>query len=105
MRKGDRNAAATDRLYDRYLNDLRNLAGARRRQATGEPPSPQALVESHLFYVVRVAREYAFTRIPIEDLLSEGNIGLLEAAARYDPGRGTRFITYASWWIRKRILN
>src|SRR5262249_42135796 len=103
MRTSAKETVATDRLYDRYLKDLRNLRGARPAPASGEPRSPEALVESHLFYVVRLAREYAFTRIPIEDLLSEGNLGLLEAAARYDPRRGTKFITYASWWIRKRI--
>ena len=91
--------------YDLYLGDIRALARRSRAGSSWPAGSIDALVESHLFYVVRVAREYAFTRIPIEDLLSEGNLGLIEAAARYDPARGTRFITYASWWIRKRILN
>lgn len=107
MRTRERGSAATNRAYDRYLKDLRKLPGAAHAHRPRDESSqtPDALIESHLFYVVRVAREYAFTRIPIEDLLSEGNLGLIEAAGRFDARRGTRFITYASWWIRKRILN
>jgi RNA polymerase primary sigma factor len=54
--------------------------------------------------VVQVARQYVNRGLPLEDLLAEGNLGLLEAARRYDPRRGAKFITYAVWWIRKAIL-
>jgi RNA polymerase primary sigma factor len=54
--------------------------------------------------VVSVANKYRRLGLPFEDLLNEGNLGLVEAARRYDPSVGTKFITYAIWWIRKRIL-
>jgi len=62
------------------------------------------LVTANLAFVVRVARRYAGLGVALEDLISEGNLGLLEAARHFDAGRGTRFITYAVWWIRKAIL-
>ena len=62
------------------------------------------LITSNLRYVVRVALRYRGCGVPLEDLINEGNIGLIEAVRRYDPGRETRFLTYATWWIRKAIL-
>jgi RNA polymerase primary sigma factor len=63
------------------------------------------LVESNLGFVVKIAKEFRDTGIPIEDLVGEGCIGLIEAARRYDPGRNCKFVTYAMWWIRKGILS
>ena len=62
------------------------------------------LIESNLSFVVKVASEYRNIGLPFEDLLNEGNLGLIEAAHRYDASKGTKFITYAIWWIRKSIL-
>jgi RNA polymerase primary sigma factor len=62
------------------------------------------LIESNLSFVVKVASEYRNIGLPFEDLLNEGNLGLIEAANRYDASKGTKFITYAIWWIRKSIL-
>jgi RNA polymerase primary sigma factor len=62
------------------------------------------LVQSNLSFVVKIASEYKNMGLPFEDLLNEGNIGLIEAAHHFDPARGTKFITYAIWWIRKSIL-
>jgi RNA polymerase primary sigma factor len=62
------------------------------------------LIVSNLSFVVKVASEYRNLGLPFEDLLNEGNLGLIEAAHRYDASKGTKFITYAIWWIRKSIL-
>jgi len=70
----------------------------------GRKDALDELIESNLSFVVKVASEYRNLGLPFEDLLNEGNIGLIEAAHRYDASKGTKFITYAIWWIRKSIL-
>jgi len=70
----------------------------------GSRHSLETLVQSNLSFVVKIACEYRNMGLSFEDLLNEGNVGLLEAARRYDAGKGTKFITYAIWWIRKSIL-
>jgi len=70
----------------------------------GSPASLEKLVQSNLSFVVKIASEYRNFGLSFEDLLNEGNVGLLEAARRYDSSKGTKFITYAIWWIRKSIL-
>lgn len=62
------------------------------------------LVHSHLPFVVKLAREYRHPGVPFEDLINEGNVGLVEAARRFEASRGIRFTTYAAWWIRKYML-
>ena len=64
--------------------------------------SLNGLVESNLSFVVKIANEYRNLGLAFEDLLNEGNIGLIEAAQRYDHRKGTKFITYAIWWIESR---
>src|SRR5262245_5260409 len=80
-----------------YLREIKGFA----RPGAGDA---HALVEANLGFVVSVARQFLNRGLPLEDLLAEGNLGLLEAARRFDPCRGTKFITYAVWWIRKAIL-
>jgi RNA polymerase primary sigma factor len=63
------------------------------------------LVEPHLFFVHQVAREFSGRGVPFEDLLAEGHIGLVEAAHKFDTAHNVKFLTYAAWWIRKRILD
>ncbi len=75
-----------------------------RRVQKGDKHAFEHLVASNLSFVVKVASEYRNLGLPLEDLLNEGNLGLIEAARRYDPAKGTKFITYAIWWIRKSIL-
>ena len=77
---------------------------ARSVQKKGCKDSLNGLIESNLSFVVKVASEYRNLGLPFEDLLNEGNLGLIEAAHRYDASKGTKFITYAIWWIRKSIL-
>lgn len=61
------------------------------------------LIVRHRAQVAAVARQYAHRGVPFEDLEAEGTIGLIEAAARFDPSHGAEFATYASWWIQKRV--
>jgi RNA polymerase primary sigma factor len=91
------------RVYPLLTKDQeRDLARA--VQKSGCRISLNGLIESNLSFVVKVASEYRNLGLPFEDLLNEGNLGLIEAAHRYDATKGTKFITYAIWWIRKSIL-
>ncbi len=63
------------------------------------------LVQSNLKFVIRIAGQYRGGPLSMEDLVAEGNLGLLRAARRYDPRRGNRFLSCAIWWIRKAILD
>lgn len=63
------------------------------------------LVESNLHLSVAIAQKYARKGFPCDDLIQEGNLGLMEAAVRFNPDRGNKFSTYAEWWIRKKILH
>jgi RNA polymerase primary sigma factor len=76
-----------------------------RRIAQGDEHALHALVEGNLRFVVQVALKYQGHGLPLADLINEGNLGLLHAARKFDPTRGTRFITYAVWWIRQAIMH
>ena len=63
----------------------------------------QQIIESHLKFVFNVAKKYKGKGIPMEDLISEGNIGLTKAIEKFDDEKGVKFISYAVWWIRQSI--
>ena len=100
--------SATD-LYWRDIKDAQPLSREEeialfKRAKAGDEEARQALVQANLRFVVRVAREYHESGLSLIELISEGNLGLLEAVQRFDETRGFKFITYAVWWIRQAIL-
>ncbi len=74
-----------------------------RRVQAGEAAARITMIESNLRLVVRIARRYINRGLPLLDLIEEGNLGLIHAVEKFDPERGFRFSTYATWWIRQDI--
>jgi RNA polymerase primary sigma factor len=74
-----------------------------RRAKAGDSRARDKLIERNLKLVVSVAKKYRGMGLPFEDLIQEGNLGLMRAVDKYDPDRGFRFSTYATWWIRQAV--
>ena len=86
------------------LNESEEKALARKIQ-TGDKEALRRLVEGNLKFVVSYAKRYSGMGLSLMDLINEGNLGLIEAGKRFDPGRGVKFITYAVWWVRQAIIH
>lgn len=102
--------AATLQAYLREIGKFPRLTAedekdlGRRIRQNGDEDALRGLVESNLRFVVSYAKRYRHVGVPFLDLIHEGNLGLIEAARRFDPERNVKFITYAVWWIRQTIM-
>jgi RNA polymerase primary sigma factor len=86
----------------RLLTHQEEISLSRRARA-GDQRACKKLVERNLRLVISVAKRYRGMGLPFEDLIQEGNLGLMKAVERFDPERGYRLSTYVTWWIRQAI--
>jgi len=102
-------ALGGDASLNRYLSEIRKFPVlkpeqeymlAKRYQEHGDPKAAEQLVTSHLRLVSKIAMGYRGYGLPVSELISEGNIGLMQGVKKFDPDRGFRLATYAMWWIR-----
>ena len=85
------------------LTEKQEINLAKKWRDEGDTSAAHALVTSHLRLVARIAMGYRGYGLPVTELISEGNIGLMQAVKKYDPDKGFRLATYAMWWIRAAI--
>lgn len=98
--------------FNQYLKDISEIEVFSSKEevicaekaSRGDKKAIDELVRRNLRFVVSVAKQYATTQNPLEDLVNEGNIGLIIAAEKFKPEMGFKFISYAVWWVRKIIM-
>src|SRR5215510_1480718 len=101
----------TDAALDKYLREIGRIPlltvdeeiKLGRKIQRGNAAARQRMIRANLRLVVAIARDYVNLGLPLLDLVSEGNIGLMEAVGRFDPGKDSKFSTYAVWWIKCAI--
>ena len=85
------------------LSEKEEFMLAKRWQTKGDANAARKLITSHLRLVVKIAFGYRGYKLPVEDLISEGNVGLMKAVKKFDPEKGFRLSTYAMWWIKASV--
>lgn len=98
--------------FDKYLKDINPIGLITTEREVelanqikeGSQRAQKELIEANLRFVVSIAKQYQGRGLDISDLVSEGNIGLIKAAQKFDVSKGIKFISYAVWWIRQSIL-
>lgn len=103
---------SADETINRYFKDVKKSEGLStekeqelaKRIQDGDTKAIDELVEANLKFVVTIAKEFQGQGLPLPDLISEGNYGLIKAAYKFDHTKGFKFISYAVWWIRQAIL-
>lgn len=101
-----------DKTISSYFKDLRQQTSLTKdeefelamRIKNGDQKAIEELTNANLRFVVSIAKEYQGNGLPLSDLISEGNYGLIKAAQKFDPHRGFKFISYAVWWVRQAII-
>lgn len=111
-RKAYSRSSDDENILSMYLKEINRIPLLTREEetryaraaATGDKAAKDKLVQANLRFVVNVAKKYQNQGLPLSDLISEGNIGLINAIERFDVEKGYHFISYAVWWIRQAIL-
>ena len=104
--------AKDDEVIDYYLNEIKKIPlltpseelELEKKAKNGDISAKEKIVKSNLRFVITIAKKYQNHGLDLEDLISEGNIGLLIAIEKFEPSKGYKFISYAVWWIRQSIL-
>lgn len=112
LAKNELIAAGKKDSFSQYLQEIHKFPiltaeeeyqYAKNFQEKGDKEAAKMLVQSHLRLVVKIAAKFKNYGLPVKDLVSEGNVGLVKAVKKFDPDRGFRFSTYAMWWIRASV--
>ena len=110
-RSRERFSYAGDRVFRLYLREIGQVKPLARQEEIelaaqikkGNKTAREQMIKANLRLVVKIARDFEGIGLPLLDLVSEGNIGLIKAVERFDPAKGGKLSTYATWWIKQSI--
>ena len=96
--------------YLKQVSNIKMLSAEEEKELSirakqGDRKALESLIKANLRFVINVAKKYSIYDVPFIDLISAGNLGLIEAALRYDPDKNVKFISYAVWWIKQAIIS